>query len=524
MGLFDRLPRPTLRSAARPAPSRLDPESTYIDPLGGAGTTNYRGLLIPDEYNDDLRWPQSVDVWERMRRSDSAVREALMHMISPIQAADKVILPPEEPDDDDLELVAFVEAMLFEWLDQPFPEFLNQALSCLAIGHSVFEPVYKIVNKPLRYRKTVEQEAEPSVGQTPAGDPILKDVPVPSVPDQEWVEVPARQFVVVRKFMHLLPSTIQEWRVDAAGDLTSILQRTFKVTRDGTQTYHEVPIPAEHLLVFVNEKWADEWPGTSILRAAYKPWQLKEMIERVMAIAFERHGVGIPVSYIPRDREDDKKLIDELSEKMRNLRAGQFTHLIFPGPKSTGNTPGFQFEIESPGGQFPDFRSHLEYLRAEIKGAMLVRFSELGHGQAGARATASTQAEIWYAALEALAEQISAELNRFIKRMIDLNYPGVERYPTFQFTGLKAKNLLEFAQAITLLTNAGLVHPDSPTREWVRTEIDAPMEDPEEARQRGALDAERHALEKGGAAGVWDIETDPSETARPRNSKSNTPD
>lgn len=524
MGLFDRLPRPTVRGASRPKIDRLPADQQFVDPLGGAGTTNYRGLLIPDEYNADLRWPQSIDVWERMRRSDSTVREALLHITAPIMAADRVILPPEEPDDLDLELQAFAEALLFDWLDQPFPEFLHQACSCLAMGHSLFETVYKVVNAPLRYRKTMEQEATPSVDTSPAGDPILKDVPVPKVPDQEWVDVPARQFVVVRKFMHLLPSTISEWQVDTAGDLTAIKQRTFKVGADGSQEYNEAVIPSQDLLVFVHEKWGDEWPGHSILRAAYKPWTIKEMLERVMGIAFERHGVGIPVAYIPRDREDDKQLIEDIQVQLRNLRAGEFTHIVFPGPKSTGNTPGFQFEVLSPGGQFPDFRESLEYLRAEIKGALLVRFSELGHGQAGARATASTQAEVWYAALEAFADLIATEINRFLRRMIDLNYPEVTRYPTFAFTGLKAKNLLEFAQAVALLTNAQVLHPDTPTREWVRTEIDAPLEDTQEAKLRADMQAEQHALTKGGAAGVWDVEEDPAETARPRTSKSNTPD
>lgn len=524
-------------AAARPDIPLVPKGEDHIDPIGAAGTVNYKGYLQPDEYNPDLRWPQSIKVWERMRRSDAAVREALWHIEAPVRAAEKSIEPPEDPSDLELEVTEFIRCAFFEWPDQSNEEFLQQALSYLSMGHAVFEPVYKLVSKSLRVKRRVDPEAADAeemeaeealeaaapVPTGPAGppDPAL-EVPVPEVQPQELVELPPRLFVTLRKLSQRLPATITEWNVDRAGELTSIKQLTPINGPGGIQTWEEITIGAEHLLVFTNERWGDEITGQSVLRAAYKAWTLKEVIERVMGIAYERHGVGIPVAYVPRDRENDQPLLDMLEEALTNLRAGEFSYLLFPGPKSTGNMPGFNFEIASPQGGLPDFEKALLYLRGEIKGAMLVRFSELGHGSTGARATAASQAEVWYAALTTVVTLISQQMNVLIRRLVDVNYPDVDRYPTFKFQGIKARNLLEFAQAVALLTNAGALNPDTPTREWVRVEIEAPQEDVDEAMQRQQIDSQRFALEKADTAGLF--EPEPEQTARPRASKTNTPD
>lgn len=540
-------------TAALPRPNvRFDPKhegEEHVEPLGGSGTSNYEGYLTPDEYNAELRWPTSLVVWERMRRSDPAVRESLWHFNAPMMAAEKTIVPPKDADDLELEATAFVEACLFEWMDQPFEEFMQELMTFLPMGHSVFEPLKKVVSKSLRISKRpaldgygnpvldedddgpekTNTAARPNDLNTPPAtndkkaDPA-QAVPVPQIPAPELVELPPRLFVTLRKMSIRLPKTIIRWNVDRSGELVSIVQQCPITQADGSQTYEEVTIPASELVVFVNEKQGDEWSGTSILRAAYKPWVLKEVIEKVMGIAYERHGVGIPVAYVPRDRQDDQQVLDAIETMLTDMRAGEFSYLLFPGPKSTGNMPGFDFEIATPGSSMPDFEKALTYLRGEIKGALLIRFSELGHGQTGARATSQSQSEVWYAALNGLAHMIEGQMNSLIQRLVDLNYSGVERYPTLKFSGIKERNLLEFAQSVALLANAEMIHADNPTREWVRAAIDAPDEDADEAQLRAKQQQEQAAMEKASTAGVFDVEEDPAQTARPRTSKTNTPD
>lgn len=552
MGIFNFLRRSDddryLAAAARPKPTLQREGDDNVSPVGAAGTINYKGLLQSDEYNRDLSGRAALDVWTRMWRSDPVIREALWHIFAPILNAEKVIEEPgPDPSQEELEATAFVRACFFEWLDQSFDEFITQALSYLPMGHSVFEALYKVVEKELRVEERLEgadelaggdeeekastddekaatAEAKPKKDEEDGPPDPLSEVPVPQLPERQTRVLPKRQYVTLRKLSQRLPRTITHWNVDDAGELVSIIQQVPVRTADGGQEYREVTIPAEHLLVFVNEKWGDEWTGVSILRALYKPWVIKEMIEKVAAIAYERHGVGIPVGYVPRDRENDDEVLSQVEEMLKNLRAGEFSYLLFPGPKAQGHTIGYHFEIVSPEGGIPDFTKMLEHLRGEIKGGLLVRFSELGHGASGARATANVQSEVWYAALHALARYIASAMDVLIRRLVDINFTGIERYPRMAFHGLEDRNLLEFAQAVALLTNANLLAPDAPTRAWVRRQADAPDEDPDEARLRSEQESERFALEKGDTSGVFEIEEDPAETARPRVSKSATPD
>jgi hypothetical protein len=99
----------------------------------------------------------------------------------------------------------------------------------------------------------------------------------------------------------------------------------------------------------------------------------------------------------------------------------------------------------------------------------------------------------------------------------------VKRYPRISASGIQARNLLEFAQAIKLLSDAGFIVADGPTRAWARDEADAPAEVSREVQQHLQFKAEldrAQAAKPGVSDGIGGasrgVETNPSETARPR--------
>lgn len=515
--------------------------------FGATGTSNYNGYLIQSEFNPDLRGTAAYDVWEEMRRSDASVRETIWHIFAPILNANWSIEPPLEPDDDELEQAEFIRCAFFEWLDQPFAELMRNVLSYVEMGNAVFETTFKVEERALTMHVTKEQEETDPADELKLGEDGAPPPP-PLPPGREKVTLPSRQFITWRKFAHRLPKTIWRWNTDAYGDLLSVVQLAPKTQPgakvptgqrgpDGAlpmdvpeaalgapQDWRMLPIPAQYLLVFTHDKWGDEFSGISLLRAAYKPWWLKQMIERTMGLSYERYGVGVPVAYIPSDREQDTKLIDEIETMLTNLRAGDQNFLIFPGSKATHTRPGYDFEIISPGSTFPSFVEALEYLRGEIAGAMLARFKELGMSQTGARATASIQSEVWYNLLHAIARYIEDQFQLAIKRLIDMNYSGVTRYPRLQASGIEARDLLAFSQSVALLVNSEVLLPDTPLRAWVREFVDAPAEDASEANARLKNNALQQNVQNQSDLGFGrGPETEPSQTARPRveNAKGN---
>ncbi len=413
---------------------------------GASGTINQAGFLQPDEYNPDLRWPQSLRVYDRMRRSDGTVREALGHIFAPILNA-TVDVDPAGDDPLDLEVAEFVRRSYFQWPADPFEQTLRQTLQHLTFGFQVFELVEQILEAELEW-------TDPTTG--------------------EIVTAPRRQFVAWRRWAPRRQDTIWKWNFDQ-GELVSVQQRVW--TKNG----FEMPeIPAEQLVVFVNEKEGDDFTGVSLLRTSYKAWWEKEVIEKVMGAGVERHGIGVPVAYVPEDMRNDDAMLDKIESMLKGLRAGEFSYLVFPGPKgqasSTGGGGGFWFEIVSPTGGLPDFSAPLEYLRGEIKGSVLARFAELGHAATGARATADVQSQVWYDALHAVARYVSAVHRGAIRRLVDKNYQ-VDRYPTLIFRDIEARSLTDFADAVSKLTAAGAIVPDKSLRQAVRKAGDLPDED-----------------------------------------------
>lgn len=523
---------PRFIASARPNPTLNRADVDPADPIGASGTLNFDGFLQQAEYNPDLRGRDAIEIYERMRRSDSTVRETLWHIYSPILNADWTVVPPPHPSELEQEVTAFIRSAFFDWLDEPFPQYLMNAVTYLPFGHAVFEPVFQVVERSLRVEYTDSTTggggssdiSRDRVDTTAAAFPVPsaadgQNLPPLEVPIQQAREVEKRQYVTWRKFMPILPTTITEWHVDRSGDLTGIKQFAPVKQGDGSMYYEEIDIDAAHLLVYTNEKWGDEHTGMSLLRAAYKPWIFKELIEKIAGIAYERHGVGIPLVFMPRSADNDQAQADRMEEMLSELRAGEASFMIFPGPEAMGNNDGYTFKIASPDGGIPDFKTILEYFRGEIKGALLARFSELGHATTGARATANVQAEVWYNALHAIARYIADVNGNAIRRLVDLNYPNVERYPRLMAQNIEARNLLEFAQAVALLSNSNALAIDNPTSAWIRRTIDAPEEDPKEAKMRAEQQLQQKEMERMSLAG---IETDPTETARPRVSKSAT--
>lgn len=468
---------------------------------GSTGTINYQGFLQPSEYVPELRGLDAVLVYERMRRSDPSVRETLWHMFGPVINAVWSIEPPADPTDDEREQAEFVRAALFDWLDQPWTEVLEYVLSYLTFGHSVVEMLFQAVEKPLTVRSpVVGAPDEPDADATPDSVPadttptgVGKDgIQAPAMPpDTETEQLPSRMFTTWRKFSPRLPQTLWQWHVDESGDLEKITQTTWVTQSDGTQGYQIVDLPAKNLLVFTHEKWGDEFTGISLLRSAYKPWIMKEMLEKIATIAYERHGVGYLIAYLPREKENDETLRSEVLKMLLELK--QDAVAVMPGPKQTsgpGGGSGYLLEILAPSSGIPDFETMLRYYRGEIAGAMLTRFKELGQsGTTGARATADVQSTAWYNALHSIARYIESKFNCAIEDLVDLNYQGVARYPTLKAAGIEARNLLEFAQSMALLVDSKLIAPDEVTRQWSRTMIDAPAEDMQEARARAQYEA-----------------------------------
>ncbi len=159
----------------------------------------------------------------------------------------------------------------------------------------------------------------------------------------------------------------------------------------------------------------DNYEGTSLLRPAYKPWWIKDKIERLDAIGNEREATGLPVVFPPQTADDS--ILDDLEGKLAKIRAGEVGYLIMPGPEAGSmddGSAGWSFRVEGLGGSAArDALKSLEYHRDAISSAFVAEFMRLGQGTSsvGASATADVQPRPCIAACEALAATVEDEVN-----------------------------------------------------------------------------------------------------------------
>jgi hypothetical protein len=421
--------------------------------IGASGTVILQGFLTSSEYNADLRGRAGLVKFNRMLSSDASVQEALEHLNAPLKNATWTVEPPDDPDDDELIATAIAQAALFDWLDHPWVEHVDQALDYLALGHAVFEPTWQVVERELRVPIPGEFDVHSDGSRT-----------------EKVKVIPQQQYLTLKRFAPRLQDTIYKWNVDG-GDLVSIEQQVFKDDK-----WQEIEIQAEDLMVLTHKKRGDDFTGRAVLRSAYKAWTLKELAEKTSAVAIERHGVGVPVGYLPQSQANDDAALARLESILQDLRAGAFSYIAASGPKATATTDGYFFEFMPMTGTIPDFSDILNYHRGEIKAAVLARFAELGHANVGARSTGDTQSVVWFAALGAIGAYLCEKHTPILKKVIDQNIK-VTRYPKLTISDVEVRNLTEFAEATAKLVASGAVHADDSFRSYVRKGIDAPEED-----------------------------------------------
>jgi len=446
---------PRLRAA------RADTAQKVPAPRGASGTVNVSGFLQPTEYNPALVGLAGLRAIDQMLRSDGAVQESVEHIVSPIKNAQWQIVPCSDSPDS-LEHAAFVESAYHRHLAKPWLESLDEQLDYLWYGHAVFEQTFQVVEEALYYN-----------------DPM----------SGERVELPSRQFVTLDDLAPRLQSSLYKWNADGS-KLISVEQHALKDGNWGDWT-----IPAENLLVLTNKKRGDEWTGRSMLRAAYKHWFAKDLIEKQEMVALERWGVGIPVGYPPD--ASDTAAIDRVEQILVDLRGGEHSYVASPGPKQTSTMPGYVWEIIGPSGTPPNFSEAINRHRGDIKAAVLARFAELGHSSVGARATGDIQAVVWFSALHAIASYICASHRPIIKRLVDFNYPGVSEYPELVATDIEVRNLVEYATAISQLISSTAVTTTPGTEAAIRKAVDLPQKEETEVVEPDPADPHEQELQPG---------------------------
>ena len=426
-------------------PSRVGPPPTTE--LGAPGVLSWAGWLDTWEDTAELVFPLSLKVYDRMRRSDSQV-DAVQ------KAADLPILGTRWTLDGagcDARVVRAVSAELGLELGRDgaarrrrrgegvvFRDVLRHALLCRPFGFMPLEQVYAA--------------GPPGPGQEDAG---------------------LRTMFHLRKLAPRMPRSITG--IDVAPDGGLIAVRQMVTTSGGTNARpgvtREVAIPADRLVMFVNDREGGDWTGRSILRSSYGHWLIKVALMKLGPMIAERNGMGVPVVYYSADTDRAEAL-----EFAKGFRAGDEAGAALPDGK-------MRAELMGVTGTLRDELPLLKYHDEAIGRSALAMFLNLGHDN-GARSLGDTFVDYFLAAEAATIGHLEDTLTEYVVRdWVEANYGPDEPYPLVRADELVADSA-PTAEAVAALVTAGILTADPDLEDDLRRRYRLPPV-PEAFRRTG---------------------------------------
>lgn len=376
------------------------------DPSLGGGSWSALWAAVQQEPNLELAWPASIKVYNRMRREDAQVRSTLSAVTLPLRATTWRLDPGDAPE----HVVAHVARDLglpvrgmklppaprqrdrFSWA-----EHLRLALLQLPFGHMIFEQVYRLDDSGLAH---------------------------------------------VRKLGPRFPHTIARWNVARDGGLDSVVQYG-----PGSLATGQTTLPVSRLVVYSHEREGGEWWGQSVLRAAYKPWMLKDIVLRVGVQAIDRNGMGVPV-YEGAEGETDLTAGEDLAQR---IRSGDNAGAAIPH--------GAKLTLAGVTGATADPLPSVRYFDEQIGRSVLAHFLNLGQ-QTGSWALGETFANFFLSSLNAVADGIAdVATQHIVEDLVDVNWGPDMPAPRIVYDSLLGESGV-LAEVIRKLVEAGVLTPD----------------------------------------------------------------
>ena len=383
--------------------------SAPVTEIGYQQSTPYQWWLYDNETTPELLWPQSIFVYDQMRKTDAQVGSVLRALTQPVIRTQWRV-HPNGARDEVVELVADDLGLpivgrnpkapprtrdKFDWVVH-----LAEALLMLPMGHAYFEQVYRVDARANRAH--------------------------------------------LRKLALRPSKTIERVDVAADGGLVGIWQYWSPQT-----TTRRGIIGVDRLVAYVNAREGGNWLGTSILRNCYKNWLLKDRLLRVQAQTIERNGMGIPLY---------RGAPDATAEQMA---AGLAMAKAWRSGEAAGSAVDHDADLVLRGveGTLPDAEPAVRYHDEQIGRAVLAHFLNLGT-QTGSWALGSTFADFFTLSLQTIAAQIaSTATQHVIEDLVDVNFGEDEPAPRLTFDEIGSRQAAT-AEALKSLIDAGVIRPD----------------------------------------------------------------
>lgn len=382
-------------------------QSQLQERSGDSGVMLVNGIITREEYNDALVGRKGLDKFDEMRRSDATVKGALKAAKLPITSVEWRVDPVDDDPRDQLAAQLCEQSVMG---NVNFAEFMNQALTHLDFGFSLFEQVFDVMR------------------------------------------MEGREYILLSDMGFRKQNSLVRWQTKEG---ESGITQT-KVSGE------EVSIPAFKLVHFAHDQEGDNFEGISVLRSAYKPWYMKTALEQIDALAHEKQGLGILTFSAPKGATEDDKA--EARRIAREQRANEEGYI----EKMEGWTWDF---MDMKARSTRDPQPAIEYHNRQILQSVLAQFLTIGGGgsSSGSFSASDNQVDLYVKSLQNIASNMATRIQQSVFRnVLELNGLGDRELPKLVHDRISKDDISSYAEALVSIANANLVTADPEVERYLR--------------------------------------------------------
>ncbi len=390
--------------------------------FGTTGTQSFAGYTY-EEYLAKLRGRKRSDVFDEMRRSDPQIQMCLAAVKNPIKQAVYEVEPADGEIANKEVHKDFINQVLFKDCDFSWTQFIEEALTIVDFGHSVFEITHKVVN----------------------GHPVFGD------------------FNGIKRLGYRSPRTIETWNLDSdTGDLKSITQNSYG------DLNRQVEIPAQFLMVMSINREGSNFEGISLLRPVYGCWFRKNQYMKLNAIGIEKFAVPTPIATVPVGKHGTPEY-DMLIAALEAYSQHESNYLLKPA--------GWEIELNTNTYDPQKVEVSIDNEDKRIAKAFLANFLELGSsGGGGSYALSNDLSDFFLSGLEHLANTILNAVNaKLIPDLVKMKYGPQPAYPKMCVSGISDKVGKELAEIFKMLGDGKWLTPSNPDEDYIRKRYRLPQ-------------------------------------------------
>ena len=416
---------------SKATPAMLRERESFVGTLPTAGVVNMDSnpKLTPSFLRGDM---QEVGLYSEMRLTDPVARAICAAWTLPIIRSAWTV-EPNGDDRDALELAEWVRANFWEYCRGGWQTFIEQAVSSVWRGFSLFEIVVAY--------------------------------------DRDMGKVRLDQLAP------MLPRTVWEWGRFKDGRWGMVQQGYTGDPDVGTRSgagfgfgYENLqPFPPDKILHFPWDTEGDNPEGCSVLRPCYAGWRARKLYLKLEAAGFDRGAFGIPyVSVSPEARVGDSATVNEI---LRELRTGARAWAALP--------PGYTLQFADFPMKGADIREARRAAGMDMARAALAPFLFTGEpGAGGAYALVKGHQDFFQMALQSAADMIGGVLSdgphSIVKRLVSWNYPNAESFPYIAPGSISIGDPDKLVTAIKNAADSGVLLPDRGIEEAIRNALGLP--------------------------------------------------